>query len=331
MALVGQYGIYNCITKPEIKSFNYTWSITNLWDLIESGSQLYSSRFENNYLFCLSIDNNMKFYMETETSFMASYSIYLRTDEKDIIITRKSIQKISNNKLLCETSLPKNSNGILNIVFKFNIFVDWHNYHVDHPISITPSQLKETDSVVPKKCNSQLVTFVINEKQLEINKDLLCSNSTVFEAMFRSNFKETIDNKINIIDISYNTLKKLLSFLQNGYLSENMKADVEALRELFITAEKYDIKDLKLVCEELLIWNTTIKNVIEHLSIAYLNGGEILEQYAIEFIKLYFEDIEDNAEFKTLVQKYPKLLIKIRNVSLLKSETYMLDVSMDLT
>lgn len=79
-----------------------------------------------------------------------------------------------------------------------------------------------------------------------------------------------------------------------------------------------NIKSLKSICEHYLIINTTIKNVIEHFKIAHLNCGNSLEKYAIEFMKLHFEDIEDTPEFKILVQKYPKLLVQIKNVETLE-------------
>ncbi|KAM0729313.1 Speckle-type POZ protein [Formica fusca] len=322
-----EYAIHHCLTKPEFKTFCYTWTIDNFWEIYECNTALYSSKAENYCSFYLTIaQNDLKFYAKDipKKKFKASYFVCLKTNEKDIMLASKSTHEISDNELLCELSISRNStflsDGTLKIYFRFHIFVDLYNHYMNHLISFTqfalPSQLEKTNSVVPNEKFDSLVTFVINEECLQVNKDLLCSHSTVFEAVL----KESEDNKIKISDTSYNILKELLSFLQSGCLSQNIKTDAEALCELFITAEKYDIKDLKLVCEELLIINTTIKNVIEHLRIAYLNGGQILERYAIEFIKLHFKDIDDNAEFKTLVQKYPKLLIQIGNVHLLRSD-----------
>lgn len=102
------------------------------------------------------------------------------------------------------------------------------------------------ENFVPNEKFDLLVTFVINKKCLYANKNLLCSHSKVFEAMFHCDLKESADNKIEITDTSYDIFKELLFFLHNDYLSEKINADAEALCEHFFTAEKYKKSQINL-------------------------------------------------------------------------------------
>ncbi|EFN64127.1 Protein roadkill, partial [Camponotus floridanus] len=166
-------------------------------------------------------------------------------------------------------------------------------------------------SIYEEKSDS-LVTFVIGQKRLEANKYLLCSKSKVFKAMF-NDLKENAD-EIQITDIKYNTLKELLLFLKIGYLSrslENVNASVNVY-ELFRAADKYDIRDLKLICEQHLIICTTVNNVLEHFKIAHLYNGKILAECTKNFIKLYLKVFVGAPEFINLMQMYPELLTEIK-------------------
>lgn len=101
----------------------------------------------------------------------------------------------------------------------------------------------------------------------------------------------------------------VITFLQSGYLSENVRTDTKVASELIVAAEKYDLKDLKLICEEYLITSTTKVNVVEHLKLAHLNNVTILKKFALSLIKLYLSDIMDTPNFITLIQEYQELLL----------------------
>lgn len=326
MSSVSKYITEDCLTTPKLQVIHYTWTIADFGKIYEC-AEFHSSKINNYFRFHISgTKDNLKLYIYDILSekFKASYSICLKTNKKDITSVAKSMHQICTNDLLCTisyanykiSSMPMSflPNEILTIYFIFDIFYNFSNTSIDH-LYFPTTQLNNINIVVPnRKESNSLVTFVINKECLQVNKDLLCSHSEVFKAMFQCGLKESANNKVEITDTSYNILKELLSFLQNGYISQNIKTNAVALCELFITAEKYDVKDLKLVCEQYLIINTTIKNVIEYLKIAYLNGGEILKNYAIKLINLHFKEVADTPEFETLVQKYPKLLIEIKDV-----------------
>lgn len=189
---------------------------------------------------------------------------FMKTNEEDIMCASKSAHKLYNGELLCELStsnIKKSlSDETFTICFNFQVFHDLFNHDICH----THCPTKYINNFTS---DDSLITLIINKKSLQISRDLLCLNSKVFETMFCSCLivRREADNKIEITDINYYILKELLSFLKNGYLSEKIKTNAEALCQLYLTAEKYEIKHLKSICEKYIIMNTTIKNVVGHL------------------------------------------------------------------
>jgi len=318
---------YHCRTELQLHKFSYTWSIDNFWKTSKFASKLYFNNDEKYFRLCVSFEKDyVKFYAvvnksdikDNKAQITVSYSISFKTIEgkvtrisKDmnkwfvnthyVLLYDLSISYLNDNK---QKYLP---NETLIIYFEFYIcdaLVN-HNIHYSYHPEIF------TQSIPDEKCDS-FITFVINEKRLQANKALLCLKSKVFEAMFNCGLKESVNNEVEITDMKYDILQQLLFFLQNGYLSENVKTDTNVASELIIAAEKYDLKDLKLICEEYLITNTTKENVIEHLKFAYLNNATVLKRYVLSLIKLHLRDLMDTPNFITLVQEYHELLLQIQ-------------------
>jgi len=318
----------HCQTQLHLRKFSYTWSIGSFWKTSKFVNEL---RFNNDQkYFILSVyftEDTMIFFAsvyksdieDKKAQITVSYSISFNTTEGEIMHISKDMNKwfvntyyetlydlpilyLNVNK---QKYLP---NETLTIFFKFFIYDNLvnHNIHYSYHPKIA------TQSFIPdEKCDS-LITFVINEKRLQANKALLCLKSKVFEAMFNCGLKESTNNEIEITDIKYDILQQMLFFLQTGCLSEDIKIDTEVACELIIAAEKYDLKDLKLICEKYLITNTTRENVIEHLKFAHLYNATVLKKYVLSLIKLHLRDLMDTPNFITLVQEYHELLLQIQ-------------------
>lgn len=316
--IIGE-SIYHCRTRLAIKTFSYIWNIDDFWEVYKYATEVYSTKVESHLRFYMSIEkDNLKFHIlideSTSKNFSGSYFIFLKTNEEDIMYVSKSTHKLYNEEILCE--LPTSdiekylSDETFTICFKFHVFHDLINYDICH--THCPTKFIINDFVHDDKYDS-FVTFVIKQKSLQISKQLLCLNSKVFEIILCCGPKNEVDNKIEVTDMSYDTVKELLSFIENGYLSEKIKTDAVALHELYLAADKYEIKNLKSVCEKYLIMTTTVKNIIEHLEVTCLDNSSILQKYAIQFIQLYLKEIKNIPDFKLLMKTYPDLLTRIQN------------------
>ncbi|KAM0729209.1 Speckle-type POZ protein B [Formica fusca] len=332
--------IYHCQTQLELSEFSYTWSIANFWKTLKFVSGLQGGAMQNYFKLCVLFqEDKLQFYALNENDvkygkqkIRISYSVFSNITETKLMSIRASDLFFDKNKeLLYELSisdLKSNSEkylskGVFTICFKFYKFDNLFNSDIHYSFKYSNQYSYEQkrsvidmQSSLPNKKLDSLVTFVINKKHLQASKALLCSKSKVFEAMFNCGLNESVNNKVEITDIKYDILQQLLFFLQTGYLSEDARKDAKVAYELFIAAEKYDIKDLKLICEQDLIRNTTKKNVVKHLKFAHINNGTTLKNYALDFIKLYLKDIVDTSDFISLMQDYHELLIQIENIRL---------------
>lgn len=72
-------------------------------------------------------------------------------------------------------------------------------------------------------------------------KSVLSAQSEVFKSMFMSKFKEGLKSEIKVKDVEEETMKHLIKWFYTNKLEANCPTE-----KLFIVADKYDIKLLKV-------------------------------------------------------------------------------------
>jgi speckle-type POZ protein len=100
-----------------------------------------------------------------------------------------------------------------------------------------------------------LVDFkiVCDEVSFPCHKNILASRSDVFSAMFKmANSVENKSGAVDIKDISAKTMKALLKFI---YQAEASESDLDF--DLLIAADKYNILDLVIQCEDQILSGLT--------------------------------------------------------------------------
>jgi speckle-type POZ protein len=151
--------------------------------------------------------------------------------------------------------------------------------------------------------------FIVDNKQLFAHKNILSVRSKVFEAMFANDIIESHSNQCIIDDIESDVFEQLLTFI---YTANAPKAQSMA-HKLIAAAEKYEILDLKRICEHFIFKDLTNENAIQSLLIAdKYNGNNILNKI-IEFIANNFESILNISviEWEKFIVENPKLVTKI--------------------
>lgn len=331
---IKEHIICHCQTKLNFKIFDYIWNISNFSIVYKSLHKLPACKTEDQpfnitatfdkqadalYFCSLFEPERKKIKVNYYNYIQATEGIGMPLNKKNVYLSHDIvIYKISVKDLYEQKSMYL-SNDTLIICFHFEIIESLSYSYIKQTITET-EEFTSLNTISNIKSNS-LVTFIIDEKQLYINKDLLCSKSDYFEAMFNSGMKESKNDVIEINDIMYDVFKYLISYIETGSLA-NLKMNAEdinyteTLYDLIIAADKYNIQDLMFLCEKLLIKNASKYNVVKHLNIAHLNNAQFLKQYAIKFLKLYENVIEKTSDFKILMQTFPQLLIQIKNVKL---------------
>ncbi|KAK0076854.1 hypothetical protein PV325_004762 [Microctonus aethiopoides] len=150
--------------------------------------------------------------------------------------------------------------------------------------------------------------IIIDEKEIPVHKIILAAYSPVFLAMFKTDMTESADKQIIITDIEVDIMQKVVEFMYTGTINPVPNYDI--LLSILKVADKYEIKDLKVLCEEKLSEKITVENVLEILEKSSLYGGPLLTKSVSYFMvknKLSIIKLED---FEDFLLKKPQLLAK---------------------
>lgn len=136
------------------------------------------------------------------------------------------------------------------------------------------------------------VTINTADGMVRAHKAILSASSPVFHSMFLHPLKEKESSTIDIEDMSVDSCMALLNYLYGTITDEDFwKHRVTLLG----AANKYDIIDLKISCEESLTKDINSENVLDRLQEAWLYQLDNLKKecmsYLFDFKKIY--DVRD--------------------------------------
>lgn len=150
------------------------------------------------------------------------------------------------------------------------------------------------------------VILVCEEREFPCHKYMLARKSEVFDAMFSHDFKESLSNRVLITDLSSEAVLEMLRFLYT-----NRVVHLERInRKLFAAADKYNIGELKDMCEKSLCSSMSIENVCSLLMFARDRMADQLKKKAIEFISRNSVEVTHSMGWKDLVVE-PTLVTEV--------------------
>ena len=116
----------------------------------------------------------------------------------------------------------------------------------------------------------------------------------MFEAMFSPNFKEGMENKVEVEDVAADVLEDMLIFIYGGEVGDLQGR----ASKLLVAAEKYYLEDLKKLCEESLCVNITVENVLAMIELADLHNAANLRAAALKFIGENAKEVSSQKEWR---------------------------------
>uniref|UniRef100_A0A914P3T6 BTB domain-containing protein n=1 Tax=Panagrolaimus davidi TaxID=227884 RepID=A0A914P3T6_9BILA len=151
-------------------------------------------------------------------------------------------------------------------------------------------------------------TVSVEKKEIKVHKCVLRSQSNVFRAMFNSKMKESVENKVEIKDFSFNVVEAGIKMIYNCSFETSLSID--DLMKLLQFFDKYNIPSLKEKAELHLIAQISAANVCHLTNSSILSNSTKLKNKCIEFMeeclasKTPISDIEilDNAILTKIVQ-----------------------------
>ena len=159
-------------------------------------------------------------------------------------------------------------------------------------------------------------TIKCGAQEIKCHKRVLTQHSSVFADMLQSNFKEAVDDRVDIKDISYNVLLKTVRFLYGDQL-EVKGADILDFTRL---ADKYDISSIRKVCETMLFENVNAKVVIYLWQYLLRYHSVTLADQCKKFSLKNFQDIMATSGFLDCDDKLLLTLLSDRHLKITRED-----------
>ena len=150
------------------------------------------------------------------------------------------------------------------------------------------------------------VIFKVQNTNIAAHKSILTARSPVFAAMFQHRMKEKESGEVDIADVTPAVFNKLLQFIYTADCP--LEDSTEGLLELLMAADKYDIPDLKQLCEiQLGRCTLNVDTAIDLLILSDLHNAKILRRSVDNFIKKKISLLMDRPEWQDLEKNYAHL------------------------
>jgi hypothetical protein len=121
---------------------------------------------------------------------------------------------------------------------------------------------------------SDVVFLLDNDERVNASRSVLIGHSEYFQAMFRSNMKESKENKIRVQDCSKHMFLLFLQYLYTNVLD----CDLENAMQLCVLADKYQEDELCKYCLKVVEEGLSNENAIEFIVEAeYLGFDRLLD------------------------------------------------------
>ncbi|XP_038959854.1 TD and POZ domain-containing protein 2-like [Rattus norvegicus] len=149
-------------------------------------------------------------------------------------------------------------------------------------------------------------TLLVAGQEFRDHKAILAAHSPVFRAMFEHEMLESLTNHIEIHDIHLQVFKEMMPFIYTGKAPH---LHIHSMATgLLAVADMYDLQDLKVMCEDALCRNISVKNAVPTLILSDLHSADHLKTKAMDFIILHASEFSETMGWKSMVESYPHLV-----------------------
>ena len=140
------------------------------------------------------------------------------------------------------------------------------------------------------------VTLVVNNKEFDCHRALLCANSQYFRAMFSGAMSERFQKKVVLYDVSDVAMEHIIDFFYTSSVSITMENVVHILP----AARMFQVDKIVNACCEFMRRNINIGNCLGISSFADLHSCGELKALADEYAIHHFSEVIQVDEFLQL-------------------------------
>jgi len=152
------------------------------------------------------------------------------------------------------------------------------------------------------------VRLVCQGREFPCHMAVLAARSAVFQAMFIHDTAEAREAKVDIEDLDPEVVSVMLEYIYTG-IPVDIPPNLEP--SLLAAADKYDLPELKSVCESALCDGLNIDTVLGLLTVGDRHNANVLKKYALRFIVENSSEIVQQENWRKMLQPYPALLTEM--------------------
>lgn len=151
------------------------------------------------------------------------------------------------------------------------------------------------------------VVLTDGSKEIRAHKTILSTRSSTFAGKFKQSVRKSQENPITITDITFEVLQEMLYFMYTGSVR---RKDSKMVRDLYVAAVKYNMKDLRGICSELLK-SIDMDNILDTLLLAYMYEDKALKEAALRFITSNYSKLKVLDNWYNFIKEYKELGLEV--------------------
>lgn len=167
-----------------------------------------------------------------------------------------------------------------------------------------PSKLALDMSTIFESGKFADCTITCEGREFRCHKNILSARSQVFDAMFSHDMEENKNGKVDIIDLDADTVYDMIAYI---YSEKVPDLEVKAAG-LLSAAEKYDLQELKNMCEVSLCESIAMENVLDLLVLADLHRATSVRTLALKFIVDNSREVTAQSGWRDKLRNYPDIM-----------------------
>ncbi|KAL6267363.1 hypothetical protein P5V15_000438 [Pogonomyrmex californicus] len=332
---VPSFGKSYCLTQLISTKFDFTWEIKNFVCITKMADRLISPSFPQKSQFIIEMyiihtekGNLIHLYLNSKVEFLGSCELHIFYSKTNRMTKLTEMSICSTKRFLKLYEIEEDTfrkylhtENTITMQFVFENYCKIQNDTV-HANVVTSCPIFQNEQIIHKNsilCNDftsndiKSITFKIQEEYYTVPIYLLRASNSSFFMNFCDTEKDVdLDELIPDDQIEY--LKDILHFFITSSLPD-INSYFDYHERLLEIAHKYDVRDVKKICEVYLVDNITIKNVIELAQRALSCDADFLISHIISFIKIHFQKIANSVQFKYLSHEDSNKIMELIKVN----------------